>query len=354
MYGKHGSCYYSYTEGFTLEKHNYQTTKKYARLANNLLDEHKLSPSPINYSILYLYCSKTYSKLTIQVDLLLQTQGLNDTALNSLYEEHVLQVDKLDEEVLSPLSESIGNMLNKLELQLNSEEKAVNDLQKIDQSLASKVTESSIKENSLQQIVNYVQHTVNESVQKHKALSTQISNTNSEINELKSKLSEAKKEAISDALTGFLNRRGCDIKLAELDIEDVHSSLVIDIDHFKSVNDNFGHQIGDKVIQKVAHSIQSQLSEEDIAVRYGGEEFLVVAVNQPIEKAVDVAERIRLAIGKLKLKQKNSDNFLPQISVSIGISDTKNNEHWKHVIEKADKALYQAKNSGRNCVKTIA
>lgn len=147
------------------------------------------------------------------------------------------------------------------------------------------------------------------------------------------KLNEAKQEAIFDSLTGFLNRRGSEQKLSEIDIEEKHTSLMIDIDHFKLVNDNFGHLIGDKVIQKVAQSIRSHLSDDDIAVRYGGEEFVVIVVNKTFYEAQDIAERIRLTIGKLKLKQRNSDKFLPQISVSIGIAETKNETHWQDVID---------------------
>jgi len=96
----------------------------------------------------------------------------------------------------------------------------------------------------------------------------------------------------------------------------VHSSLAIDIDHFKSFNDKFGQVIGDKVIT-------SSISDNDIAVRFGGEEFVVVMVNKTKTQAYEVAENIRLAISQLKLMQRDSKAYLPKIAVSIGVVNEK-------------------------------
>lgn len=332
-----------------MKNQNYQLAKKYALLTNELLEKHQLSPLPINYSVFFIYVNAKNLVLTKQLNTLIKNNAVDDITINELYEEHVSQVAQLDTQILSPLNNSIGTMMEKLEQQVSSEEEAVQNLQKIDNALMKSGSNS-----SLQQIITYVQKTVNGSVEQHKSLSEELNKTNNEINELKSKLNEAKQDAVSDPLTGFLNRRGGDEKLSEIDIEETHTTLVIDIDHFKKVNDTFGHLIGDKVIQKVTQSIKKHLSDVDIAVRYGGEEFLVVVVNKTVSEAKDIAENIRVAINNLKLKQKNSDNFLPQISVSIGIAETKNENNWKDLIDRADSALYEAKNSGRNCIKVAA
>jgi len=327
----------------------YQIARKHAQLTNELLSTHRLAPTPVNYSVFFIYIKGSIPVLTQQLESLVQSHEVDDTSINELYELHISQVAQIDKEILSPLSESISLVLSKLEQQVTSEEQAVTNLEKIDKVLA-----KSKQNSSLQQIVSYIQNTVNGSVTQHKSLSEDLTKTNEEINELKSKLTEAKLQAVSDPLTGFLNRRGGDEKLAEINIEDTHTTLMIDIDHFKLINDNFGHPIGDKVIQKVTQLIRKQLTDEDITVRYGGEEFVVVAVNKALYEAQDIAEKIRLAISQLKLKQRNSDKFLPKISVSIGIAENKNEKHWQDIIERADKALYEAKNSGRNCIKIAA
>lgn len=245
---------------------NYQATKKYAQLTNELLEKFQLSPTPINYSVFYIYVNATNIILTKQLNNLIDRNNINDFRINELYDEHISQVTQLDKEYLSPLYTTIDSVVCMLKQQLLSEEQAVNNLQKIDKALT-----KSEKSNSLQQIISYVQNTVNSSVEQHKSLSEELNKTNNEISELKSKLSKAKQDAISDSLTGFLNRRGYEQKLTDIDIRETHSSLMIDIDHFKRINDNFGHLIGDKVIQKVALSIKNHISDIDIAVRYGGE-----------------------------------------------------------------------------------
>jgi len=136
-----------------------------------------------------------------------------------------------------------------------------------------------------------------------------------------------------------------------LNFAETHSSLAIDIDHFKKINDDFGHFVGDKVIQRIAKTIKRHVSEKDLAVRYGGEEFLVVMTNKSIPEAKKVAENIRLSVSKMKLIQKESNTYLPPISVSIGIAQSDDTPDWTSLFKQADNALYKAKNAGRNrCV----
>jgi diguanylate cyclase len=183
--------------------------------------------------------------------------------------------------------------------------------------------------------------------QQHIDLSLDLTRTCGEVNFLKSKLQAARSEVIVYFLTGLYNRRGCDIKLKELDIEQVHSSLTIDIDHFKNLNDKFGEVIDDKVIQRIAKVITSSISDNDIAVRFGGEEF-VVMVNKTKIQAYEVAENIRLAILQLKLMQRDSKAYLPKIAVSIGVVQREEELNWAAIFEQANTGLYQAKNNGRN------
>lgn len=324
---------------------SYQSTKKYADLANELLLKHSIPPTPINYSVFFVYVGGTSPELNKSINLQLKDNKAVDCIfIADLFNKHISTNEHVEKAVLAPLNESIDNLLTKLDEQVLSDKAAVEDLEKIDKALANQK-----QVGSLSQIVSYLVKTVNKSVDQHKILSAELLKANNEMNELKDKLNESKKEAISDALTGLLNRRGCEEKLDKLDIEQTHTSLAIDIDHFKKINDNFGHFIGDKVLQRVANSIKATISDLDIAVRYGGEEFIVVIVNKDITEAKSIAERIRLSVSNLKLKEKSSDSYLPPISVSIGVAQTKGEQDWRQVFERADKALYEAKSSGRNC-----
>ncbi len=120
--------------------------------------------------------------------------------------------------------------------------------------------------------------------------------------------------------------------------------LMIDIDHFKQVNDTFGHSAGDEILKRIADQIRSQVSDEGIVSRYGGEEFTVLLPDVSLEAGQRMAERIRSAVEQLKYL------YLEKCTVSIGVSSSAEAETMMDLIEVADTRLYQAKNRGRNQV----
>lgn len=160
-----------------------------------------------------------------------------------------------------------------------------------------------------------------------------------------------------DALTGIANRRCFDAALETawqqgLLSQQPVSLLLIDVDYFKPYNDNYGHQLGDKSLYRVAHSIQNSLHRaSDVAARYGGEEFVVVLPDTPLNKAIDVAERIRGNVQTLNIVHEFSETAR-QITVSIGVGSfvPPSDSNAQLIIEHADVALYRAKEMGRNRV----
>ncbi len=120
------------------------------------------------------------------------------------------------------------------------------------------------------------------------------------------------------------------------------SVIMIDIDHFKQINDTYGHAKGDEVLAKVAQIIRKQIRESDLAFRYGGEEFLVALPGISLDEAVKIAERIREAI-------KNTNfGIRRKVTVSCGITEYRAGDTLKEFVKRADKALYTAKNRGRD------
>ena len=323
---------------------NYQVTSKFSEHTHDFLSSHLIAPTPVNYSVVYLYISNENEMLSAAIDKKLQ-QGELITAdfMADLFKRYVSLSQQVENTVLAPFELTLSKTLEQISKQMSNEDKAVNNLQKLDEILA-----KSKNNTSMDNIVSYLFNTINSTKSQHEALSQKLSTTQTEINQLKDKLASSRQEALVDSLTGLLNRRGCDEKLQNLNHDDTHSSLAIDIDHFKKVNDTFGHFIGDKVIQRIAKTIKNHIGEQDLAVRFGGEEFVVVMANTPIAEAKDIAESIRLSISKLKLKQRDTNTYLPPISVSIGIAQNDNISDWPTLFEQADNALYQAKNSGRN------
>ncbi len=174
------------------------------------------------------------------------------------------------------------------------------------------------------------------------------------IRRLNEELEKANKEleliAAYDSLSGLLNRRSLFHRIAvEIDrairLELPLTGLMIDIDHFKDINDNYGHQCGDIVIREIGARLQNGLRKYDYAGRYGGEEFFVVLSNSTETQAVRIGERFRKEMEACHFSY-NSDEF--HVTVSIGIASYRTGESQENWIDRADRAMYQAKQAGRN------
>ncbi len=165
-------------------------------------------------------------------------------------------------------------------------------------------------------------------------------------------------ETITDPLTGMFNRRYLDRRIAEefqraMRFVQTFSIFLLDIDHFKIVNDLYGHQVGDAVLQKLGHLLMASVREVDVVIRYGGEEILVILPNTSKENAVELAERLRQQIETTVMVAAVPRQPAINITVSIGVAEYQFSDGWDNgqkVVERADKALYRAKEKGRNQV----
>ncbi|NOI67249.1 GGDEF domain-containing protein [Vibrio sp. 99-8-1] len=153
-----------------------------------------------------------------------------------------------------------------------------------------------------------------------------------------------------DSLTGLSNRRAF-LNMSKsyfcLDEERKVSLLIIDVDYFKQVNDNFGHQFGDKLLIRIANAIKLSLRKGDYVARIGGEEFVVFLKNTDKQQAVEIAENICKAVEELILY---CNNQKVNSSVSIGVvSNEHHSDDFEVLFSQADKLLYKAKSMGKNC-----
>lgn len=186
-------------------------------------------------------------------------------------------------------------------------------------------------------------------------LEVRLSETSREMSELRTTLADARMEALTDPLTGAANRKGFDQSLARARRQALVSqtplSLVIgDIDHFKRINDTWGHQTGDHIIRFVAKTLMSSAGPDNLVARYGGEEFAIVMPGSALDAAHQLAETVRTSIESKKLKRKSTNESLGVITVSFGVAELVGDEpHWQ-LVERADQALYESKNGGRNKV----
>ena len=163
--------------------------------------------------------------------------------------------------------------------------------------------------------------------------------------------------AMHDGLTGLLNRRAIE-EFAEAEFnmanrkKQAMSVILLDIDHFKNVNDRFGHKFGDVVLRQVAQTLKEDLRNYDRVGRWGGEEFLLILPDTELKDAVTVAERLRSKIAVVQITLENGETF--SIHISLGTACTSGQfQSLAKLIDAADQALYQAKQSGRNRVCTF-
>jgi diguanylate cyclase (GGDEF)-like protein len=178
-----------------------------------------------------------------------------------------------------------------------------------------------------------------------------INEVQQELEEVKNQSEDISVRANIDSLTGMYSRKylmdHLKKSLATAKEDEPVTVLMADIDHFKKINDSYGHLIGDEVLKDVSARIRGCLRSFDFVGRYGGEEFLIVLQNTDDTEGRDIAERIRQRIVNSPVQYQNSKY---PVSISIGLTQVQAGENEEKVIERADHALYNAKDTGRNRV----
>jgi diguanylate cyclase len=186
---------------------------------------------------------------------------------------------------------------------------------------------------------------------------TELHSATKQVEMLQQQLRDTEEAVLIDPLTGLLNRKGSDERLTELELArrergQTFSVVLADVDHFKKFNDTYGHQIGDAVLKLVGKVLRDSLKGKDSAGRYGGEEFIALLPETERDGASTVAQQIRRSIESQRLRIVRTEKTIPKITMSFGVAEFADTDTCESVVERADQALYLAKRSGRNLVKT--
>ncbi len=188
-------------------------------------------------------------------------------------------------------------------------------------------------------------------------LETRFAESTRELDTIRDSLNKSEERAKTDALTGLANRHALDeffrnAQIAAMEKGEPLSMLMIDIDHFKLFNDNFGHGVGDQVLRLMANVLRERVREYDLPARYGGEELIAVLPDADLATCAAVAERIRRMVSECSITRRATGEILPSITVSVGVGQFQLGESMADLIERCDRALYLAKRTGRNRVVT--
>lgn len=189
--------------------------------------------------------------------------------------------------------------------------------------------------------------------QEQALLKQQLEMSQSQIEALRFNLAEAEEVGLKDPLTGVCNRRALDINLQQSITEATSLKrplclLMCDLDHFKKLNDTYGHPVGDEILKVFAHILGENVRQGDTVARYGGEEFAIVLTRCDTSTAARIAERMRLDISSRKLALNRNGQIISNITASFGVAQFLSGDTPETLIQRADAKLYEAKNGGRN------
>ncbi len=187
-------------------------------------------------------------------------------------------------------------------------------------------------------------------------LASRLRNDNKTIADTQHWKSQFEHQASTDALTGIHNRHWMNRAFPRALQRCSHNKqpfavMVVDIDHFKKINDTYGHLVGDLALKTVAKCMAENLRPHDLLARYGGEEFAVLLTEASLDAARRVAERLRTKIADSEIR---TDGISFRVTLSIGITPTQQGDQLENLIREADEALYRAKKNGRNRVEVFA
>jgi diguanylate cyclase len=219
---------------------------------------------------------------------------------------------------------------------------------------STRLTQDRTLENLLQAVATLSAETAKAS-ERNRALEQQLAAATARIARLKDSMEALKREATIDTLTGLVNRKTLSARLRRA-LADARTDgfavcvLMIDVDHFKRVNDTYGHAAGDLVLRLIGRLLGDSVKGRDTAARFGGEEFVVLLVRADLKGATTVANQIRVALESKQLFRKRASDEAVRITVSVGVAQFRPNESAAALLERADAALYQAKSLGRNQV----
>jgi diguanylate cyclase len=334
-------------------KQSRQQSAELLRLALAQIGQHDAAANPATFAVWYEHASGTNPRLSADLEKCLVAEPrLGDATVERLYHEHIAEIDEATAErvresfgrVMAELSQSAahtGTSANAFGERLSQLNRSL--AQADAPTLASQLAETLASTEQMQSSVA--------------ALQQKVTNSHQEIEALRSELERTREDAVRCPLTKVLNRKGFDQRMsAMLDPQQTPAPasclVMIDIDHFKKVNDNHGHLLGDRVLAALGELLRTSVQAlPGVSVaRYGGEEFAVLLPGHSLAESTALAEAVRASVKNLKIKQRTTDKVLGTISVSAGVAALQAGDDEAALIARADAALYRSKQDGRDRV----
>jgi diguanylate cyclase len=326
------------------------------RIALPLMTRHKIPTTPENYAVWFHYVSNDRPELNKYIDRMLEQKTPFSEGINELIHQQFIsnretqQAEQVRKRIASALAEATAE-LKHTGIEADRYRKVLGNFDKS--------CESAESLSDIYGMLNTVLEETHSMQQSMEQLQQDIIAKSEDMDKLKQELEQVRKQASTDALTGLYNRATFFNSMETIDADsdpavNPYCVAMFDIDHFKRVNDTFGHLVGDKVIRFVADSLRQSIKGQDCAARYGGEEYALMLPNTGLENAVTLCNKIREHIAKTNLVKSGTRESLGQITISAGVAENRAGEDRMELLARADKALYHSKENGRNRVTAAA
>jgi diguanylate cyclase len=331
---------------------DYASAQALAYKALLLSDTYKIPPVPKAYSVWYSYAAGIPKTVTEKIDEIVASKGEVDAYdLDQIHLQYLSTVEaerKQQDAFTYYLDREMDSTLKQVQEHLASSQDYSGSLKETAKSLSTTSTPS--------QVLQTVDMLLAENAKMRDEtlkLSSNLEQTRAQVRKLRFSLEKSREKEMRDPMTDLANRRYFEIRLPKHIADAARSGdslclAMVDIDHFKQINDNFGHLVGDDVLRYVASILQKNIRGHHLASRYGGEEFVLVFPTT----AIASVEKILQAV-KRELQQSNlvlCDGKLPigKVTFSAGIARWRSGEEPNDLINRADVKLYEAKQAGRN------
>jgi diguanylate cyclase len=331
--------------------------KNAAEIAKKIIlttTEKSIPLTPENYHVWFEYFLGSNKELTDAIDALISAKEYFSQEINdNLYTDYLVSNKK---DILKEVHKKTHKIFqNIFQASLSTNDLASDYIDKMEE-YSNKLNDTNDLD-EIQHLITDILKDTNDMAGSSRQLSQQLEEATSQIHSLSKKLEITEREAFLDGLTGLNNRRAFDKNINELcekfdKNQGFFSVALLDVDYFKKFNDRYGHQVGDEVLRIFGEQLKENLKGKDFPSRYGGEEFAALLPNTKLNNAIIVAEQIRENISNKELKIKETGQKLESITISVGVSEICHGDTPISVIERADAALYLAKDSGRNNVKS--
>ncbi len=326
-----------------------EQTAEWLRLAIAHMSKHEAAFHPVTYAVWYEYVAGKNEALRRDIDhLTLNGRKLTEEITCRMFDKHVSDLtSEKAQRINSDLQRMLGTVAESTSTTDSQTAKFSATLSSFGRELAAEAA------GSLRETVGLVLQDTQDLQKALDGLKMRLVATRGEVDQLRDELDRVREEVLLDGLTGLLNRRGFDERVAALvDTCKTLSLVFIDIDHFKKINDTYGHVFGDRVLRAVAEVFKATVKGRDVVARYGGEEFAALLPETQTDGARSVAQQLCEQVERTRIRRLSTAETIGAITVSAGVTQLRAGESIAEFVQRADTALYASKAGGRNRVTT--